>query len=148
MKKTVLTLSLIAAGTLTAFASEDPVATRKALMQSNGAAAGVSAGLMKGEIDYTPAVGKNAIAALYAVSLTFGDYFPEGSDMAADTKASAKIWEDTAAWQAELDKFAAATTAAMDASGRAGPADLDAFKAVIGPVLGTCRSCHEGFQTR
>ncbi|MCI5073567.1 cytochrome c [Oricola sp.] len=148
MKKTVLTLSLVAAATMSAFAADDPVATRKALMQANGGAAGVAAGLMKGDIEYNPAVGKNAITALYAVSQTFGDYFPDGSDMAADTKASSKIWEDAAGWQAELDKFASASAAAVEASGRSGPADLDAFKAAVGPVLGSCRSCHEGYQTR
>ncbi|WP_223477147.1 c-type cytochrome [Oricola indica] len=148
MKKTIFAFSLIAATTATAFAADDPIAVRKSLMQSNGAAAGASAGMMKKEIDYSPAVGKAAIAAFHASAEAFGDYFPEGSDMGADTRASAKIWEDPDGFKAELDKFKTAAAAAMEASGREGPADLEAFQAAVGPILGTCRSCHEGYQTR
>lgn len=148
VKKTLLTLSLIAVTATAAFAADDPIAVRKALMQSNGAAAGLSAGMMKKEIDYSPAAGKAAIAALHGTAEAFGDFFPEGSDMGADTKASAAIWEDSEGWQAELDKFKSAAAAAVEASGRAGPADLEAFQAAVGPILGTCKSCHEKFQTR
>lgn len=146
MKKTVLAFSVVAATAVAAFASDDPIASRKALMQGNGAAAGLSAGMMKGEIAYSPAAAKAAIAALNATAMTFGDYFPEGSDMGADTKASPKIWEDPDGFQAELAKFQSATAAAVQASGREGPADMEAFKAAVGPVLGTCKSCHEGYQ--
>lgn len=148
MKKSLLALSLIAACTTVAFASDDPIATRKALMDNNGAAAGLSAGMMKGEIPYSPAAGKAAIAAFHATAMSFGDYFPEGSDMGADTKAAPAIWEDAAGFKAELAAFLGATDKAMQASGRSGPADLDAFKAAVGPILGECRACHEKFQTR
>lgn len=148
MQKTLIALSVIAATATAAFAADDPIAVRKALMQSNGAAAGLSAGMMKKEIDYSPSAGKAAIAALHGTAEAFGDFFPEGSDMGADSKAAPAIWEDAAGWQAELDKFKAATVAAMEASGREGPADLEAFQAAVGPVLGTCKSCHEKFQTR
>lgn len=146
VKKTIAALALLAAGAATALAADDPIAARKALMQANGGAAGLSAGMMKGEIAYSPAAGKAAITALHATAMTFGDYFPEGSDMGVDTKASPKIWEDPDGFQAELDKFKSATDAAMQASGRGGPGDIEAFKAAIGPVLGTCKSCHEGYQ--
>ncbi|QKV18689.1 c-type cytochrome [Oricola thermophila] len=148
MKKTFLAIAVIAASATAALSADDPIAQRKALMQANGGAAGLSAGMMKGEIDYSPAAGKAAITALHATAMTFGDFFPEGSDMGADTKASPKIWEDPAAFEAELAKFQSATAAAVQASGRAGPADLDAFKAAVGPVLGTCKSCHESFQIK
>ena len=73
--------------------------------------------MMKKEIDYSPAAGKAAIAALHGTAEAFGDFFPEGSDMGADTKAAAAIWENPEGWQAELDKFKAAAAAAMEASG-------------------------------
>tara|TARA_Y100000815_G_scaffold72800_1_gene61559 strand:+ start:18311 stop:18757 length:447 start_codon:yes stop_codon:yes gene_type:complete len=148
VQKTLIALSLIAATATAAFAADDPIAVRKALMQSNGAAAGLAAGMMKKEIDYSPAAGKAAIAALHATAESFGEFFPEGSDMGADTKASAAIWENPEGWQAELDQFKAAAAAATEASGRAGPADLAAFQGAVGPILGTCKSCHEKFQTR
>ncbi|MFZ2101552.1 MAG: cytochrome c [Oricola sp.] len=148
MKRTLLAMTLVAATAATAFAAEDPIATRKALMQSNGAVAGLSAGLMKGDIAYSPAAGKAAIAALNGVAMAIGDYFPEGSDMGADTKAAPKIWEDRAGFDAAVAKFAADTGAAMQASGKDGPADLAAFQAAVGPVLGNCKSCHEAYQVR
>jgi cytochrome c556 len=148
VKKTVLALSLIAASAVAAFAADDPIAVRKALMDANGGAAGLSAGMMKGEIAYSPAAGKAAITSFHASAMAFGDFFPEGSDMGADTHASPKIWEDRAGFDAELAKFQAASAAAMQASGRDGPADLAAFQAAVGPVLGTCKSCHQSYQVR
>ena len=113
MQKTLIALSLISATATAAFAADDPIAVRKALMQSNGAAAGLAAGMMKKEIDYSPAAGKAAIAALHGTAEAFGEFFPEGSDMGADTKASAAIWENPEGWQAELDQFKAAAAAAQ-----------------------------------
>ena len=36
----------------------------------------------------------------------------------------------------------------MEAAGEDGPADLAAFKAAVGPVLGNCKSCHESYRVR
>ncbi len=136
---------LIATGT--AFAADDPIAVRKALMQATGGAAGLAGGMMKGEIAYNPAAGKSAIASLRGVAHSYGDFFPEGS-LTGDTTASPKIAEDAEGWKKALAKFAADADAAAQASGKDGPADLDAFKAAVGPVLGNCKSCHEGFRVK
>lgn len=135
------------AGLGAAQADEHPIKARQALMSAVGAAAGLGGGMMKGEIAYTPAAGKAAIAAMRAASLAYGDYFPEGSEF-GDTEAAPAIWENRAGFDAELAKFAAAAADAATASGKAGPADVDAFKAAFGPVLGTCKSCHEGFRVK
>ncbi|PVB61053.1 cytochrome c [Labrenzia sp. 011] len=130
-----------------ALAADDPIATRQAIMSSVGAAAGLGGGMMKGEIAYSPAAGKAAIATAHAAALSFGDFFPAGSDQ-GDTGAAAPIWEDADGFAAELAKFQAATASAAQASGRSGPADIDAFKAAFGPVLGTCKSCHETYRKK
>ncbi len=128
-------------------AADDPIAARKAIMSSVGAAAGLGGGMMKGEIDYNPAAGKAAIATVRAASLTFGDFFPAGSDQ-GDTGAAPTIWENADGFAAELAKFSAATEKAAEASGKSGPADLEAFKAAMGPVFGTCKSCHETYRKK
>ncbi|MES0882908.1 c-type cytochrome [Roseibium sp. SCP14] len=128
-------------------AAEDPVATRQAIMSSVGAAAGLGGGMMKGEIDYNPVAGKSVIATMRAASIAYGDYFPAGSDQ-GETDATAKIWEDPDGFAAELAKFSAATEKATAASGKDGPADVDAFKAAMGPVFGTCKSCHETYRKK
>ena len=131
----------------TAEAADDPIATRQAIMSSVGAAAGLGGGMMKGEIDYNPAAGKAVIAAMQAASFTFGDFFPAGSDQ-GQTGAAASIWENADGFAAELAKFSEATGKAAAASGKDGPADLDAFKAAMGPVFGTCKSCHETYRKK
>lgn len=128
-------------------AADDPVAIRQAVMSSVGAAAGLGGGMMKGEIAYTPAAGKAAISAMRAASLSFGDYFPDGSD-GGTTEAAPAIWSDRAGFDAQTAKFAAATEAAAAASGKSGPADVEAFKAAFGPIFGTCKSCHEGYRVK
>lgn len=140
-------VSVLALAGATAFAAEDPIATRQAIMGSVGAAAGLGGGMMKGDIAYAPAGGKAAIATMRAASLSFGDFFPEGSGE-GDTGAAATVWEDADGFKAELAKFAAATEKAMAASGKDGPADLESFKAAFGPVLGSCKSCHETYRKK
>lgn len=137
----------VLAGLGVAHAADDPLATRQAVMSSVGGAAGLGGGMMKGEIAYSPAAGKAAIATMRAASLTFGDYFPDGSD-SGDTEAAPAIWSDRAGFDAEIAKFAAATEAAAKASGKGGPADLDAFKAAFGPIFGSCKACHEGYRVK
>ena len=146
MQMLPLAFGALVALTIPAFAAEDPIAARQALMASNGAVAAVAGGMMKGEIPYSPAVGKAVLATLNATSAVFGDYFPEGTFDPAKSKAAEKIWTDQAGFTAELEKFHAATTAGVQASGKEGPADLAAFQAAIGPAFDTCKSCHEGYQ--
>ena len=148
MKRLALALSVVAMSATAGLAADDPIAARKALMQSNGAAVAVAAGMMKQQLEYNPAVAKAAIATLNATAHAFGAFFPEGSDMGANTTASPKIWEDMGGFEAAVAKFETDTAAAMQASGKDGPADLAAFQAAVGPVLGNCKSCHEAYRVQ
>lgn len=141
----ILTVALAAIAVPVA-AADDPIAVRKALMSSNGSAAGVFGGVSKGEITYAPAVGKAAISAMASAAMAFGDYFPEGTAEDERTTASPKIWEDMAGFQEKLDDFKAKSMAAVEASGKDGPADAEAFKAAMGPTLDTCKGCHETYR--
>jgi cytochrome c556 len=148
MKALPVALGILALTALAGHAAEDPIAARKAIMDSNGAAAAVAAGMLKGQIPYSPVVAKSVFAALNSTAHTFGDYFPEGSEDPAKSSAAPKIWEDRPAFEAALGKFSADIAAAMQASGKDGPADQAAFQAAIEPVLGNCRSCHEDFRLK
>ena len=108
---------------------------------------GASAAMLKGDLDYNPAVAKSAIMTLRAVSHSYGSFFPEGSDK-GDTKASPKIWSDNAGFEAELAKFQADADAAAKAAGKDGPADLDAFKAAVTPVFSHCKTCHQDYRLK
>ena len=148
MKRLVLALSVVAMSATAGLAVDDPIASRKALMQSNGAAAAVAGGMMKQQLEYNPVVAKSVIATLNATSHAFGAFFPDGSDMGSNTTASPKIWEDMGGFEAAVAKFETDTAAAMEAAGRDGPADLAAFQAAIGPILGNCKSCHEAYRVQ
>ena len=146
MQRLTVVAAALAALTVPLFAAEDPIAARQALMSNNGAAAAVAGGMMKGEIPYVPAVGKAVLASFAATGMTYGDFFPEGSSDPARSKAAENIWSDRAGFDAALGKFRTAALAAVEASGREGPADLAAFQAAAGPVMGECRACHEAYQ--
>lgn len=150
MKKTVAVAvsALFLSISMAHAADTDPIAVRKALMDSNGAAAGVSVKMLKGEIPYSPVIAKAAIAAFNATAHAVGDYFPKGSGDGPDTTASPKIWSDMDGFNEKLSKFQADAESAVEASGKAGPADLAAFKTAIMPVLGNCKSCHEDYRVK
>lgn len=138
---------LAAALALPSLAAADPIATRQALMDSLAGAVGLAAGVQKGEVAYSPGVGKAALTAANATALAFGDFFPEGSDT-GDTKASPKIWEDRAGFDADLAKLQEAAAAGVAGAGKDGPAEAAAFAELMKPVMGTCKTCHESFRLK
>ena len=145
MKRLTVLVGALTALALPALAADDPVAVRQALMYNNGSAAAVAGGVLKGELPYSPPLGRAVINAWQATALAVGDFFPEGSGT-GDTDASPKIWEDPAGFQAALEKFQTAAANALTASGKDGPPDADAFKAAAEPVLGTCKGCHDTYR--
>lgn len=136
----IAALSVVAV-TAAAYATQDPIMTRKALMDANGAAAGAGGAMMKEEAPFNAAVAKSIFMTMRAVSYSYGDYFPAGSDQ-GDTKASPKIWEDAAGFAAALTKFQQDAEAALAADVK----DLEAFKAAFGQVAGNCKGCHDAFR--
>lgn len=146
MKSLPIVLGALGLSAVAAFAADDPIATRQAIMDANGAAAAVAGGMLKDEIPYDPTVAKAVIAALNATAHTLGDYFPEGSADPAKSYAAPKIWEDPAGFEAAIAKFSTDVAAALKVSGKDGPADKAAFQAAIQPVLGNCKACHEAYR--
>ena len=145
MRRLPILIGALALAT-TAFAADDPIATRQALMDNNGAAAGLAGGVLKDEVAYSPVVGKAVIEAFSATAHAVGSFFPEGSADPARSNASPKIWEDAAGFQAALGKFGTDVATAREASGKDGPADKAAFAAAVQPVLGNCKACHEVYR--
>lgn len=145
MKRLFLaTLALVVGVASTAaLATDDPILTRKKLMQANGAAMGAAQGMVKGEIPFDPRIAQAALQSFNSVAYSFGDYFPEGSDK-GDTSASPAIWQNMAEFQKDLAKFQADT----DAATKAKPQDLESFKAALGPIGQDCGDCHEEFRLK
>jgi cytochrome c556 len=143
MKRVLLGSVLVCLAASVASATEDPIATRKKLMDANGAAAGAAVGMIKGEIPFDAKVAMAALQAFNSVSYAYGDYFPEGSDK-GDTNASPKIWTDRAGFEKILGQFRADTEAAVKAK----PQDLDAFKGLMNTIGKDCGDCHETYRLK
>lgn len=144
MRKLILAISSIALLGTTALA--DPIADRQALMKSNGKAAGVLAPMVKGEKPFDHEAVLAALKTLdeNAHKIDVAALFPPGSDKGGDTTASPKIWQDTADFQAKVDKFKADTAAAVAAA----PKDLTALKSTFGMIGANCGGCHESFRIK
>jgi cytochrome c556 len=146
MIKHVSLILAIAAGSIStsAVAAEDPISTRRAIMQSVGAAAGAGGGMLKGEIPFDPVVATLALRTVRAATYSFGDYFPAGSETGMDTTASPKIWEDMAGFSEKLAKF----RADADAAANSKPATREEFKTAFGNVAQNCKGCHENYRIK
>ncbi|GAA4521896.1 cytochrome c [Chelativorans composti] len=144
MKKLIASALVLMVSAGTVAAQDNPIKSRQALMDAAAGAAGIAVPMLKGEMEYNPAVAKAAIATFYGVATAGQAFFPEGS--AGDSKAAPKIWEDPEGFKAAFAKFQSAAEAAFQASGKEGPADLKAFQAAVGPVLQNCGSCHETYR--
>lgn len=138
--KLAVIMGLASASTFS-YAAGDPIAERKAMMKSVGAATGAAAGMVKGETEFDARVAMLALRTMNAVALGYGSKFPEGSDT-GDTKAAATIWSDPDGFAAAIAKFETDTAAAIAAPA----ADLDAFKAQFGMVTANCGACHKTYQ--
>jgi len=131
----------VALASTAAVAVEDPILTRKKLMDANGASVGAAQAMIKGETPFHPAVAKAALQNFASVGYAFGDYFPPGSDQ-GDTRASPRIWEDMAGFQQAVTQFRQDSEAALASE----PATLEAFQAAMGTVGRHCQSCHEDYR--
>ena len=131
-----------------AFAADDPIAARQAIMDCNGASAAVAGGMLKEEIPYSPAVGKAVIASLNADRPHHRELFPRGQQRPREERRRAQDPGGSRRLQAALAKFSTDVAAALQASGKDGPADKAAFQAAVQPVLGNCKTCHETFRLK
>lgn len=123
-------------------AGDSPQEQRHELMEKSKDAAKPVGGMLKGEVEFNAEQAMASFKAWVEVADQFGDLFPEGTETGYDTEAKKEIWTDRAGFDAELEKFADATNAAVAAN----PQSLEDLKAAAGPVFKTCKSCHEGYR--
>ena len=144
MRRFVLAGGVLAVGVISTAAfglTDDPITTRKQLMQSNGASMGAAQAMIKGEVPFDARIAMATLQNFEAVGYSFGDYFPPGSDQ-GDTRASPKIWEEMAEFQQYITDFREDAAAGIAAK----PETLEAFQAAIGPIGQNCQQCHEEFR--
>ncbi len=140
MRKLIFAISSLALATSAVLA--DPIADRQAIMKERGGIVGGLAKVVKGEAAFDAAAVLTALQALHANAEKFDveALYPAGTEN--DPKASPKIWEDRAGFQAATDKYTADTAAALAAA----PQDVEALKVQFGAVTANCGSCHKAYR--
>lgn len=122
------------------------IKARQAVMQLYAFNLGLLGAMAKGDVEYNADQASAAAGNLNAlVSMNNGAMWPQGSHMKANpgkTWAKEENWTmyPKAAEKAQELKTAAANMAANAGNG------LDAVRAAIGPVGGSCKGCHDTFR--
>ena len=144
MFRTVSAIAVIALCAGAAFAQQDPIATRKALMKTNGDQAKIGASMAKGETPFDIEKARKIFIAFEDAATKAPSLFPDNSKTGGDTAADPKIWENIDDFKARLAKFG---TDAKDAIAKVN--DLDSFKAAFGAIgKNDCGGCHEKYRVK
>lgn len=136
-------LVTVALGATAVVAQQDPIAARKAIMKSNGAAMGALVKMTKGEAPFDLATAKKSFATFEEAAAKMPGLYPPDSKTGGDTSAAPKIWEDMADFKAKFVKFSDDAKAA-DASVK----DLDTLKAAVSGLGKNCGGCHEVYRIK
>jgi len=119
---------------------EDAVKYRQSAMFIQQTHFGRVAAMANGRIPYDPAAAvANAEIVAMISQRPWAAYGPgtEGG------KAKPEIWKEQAKFQEYSDKLVA-DTAKLVVAAKAG--NIDALKAAVGPVGGSCKACHDAFR--
>jgi cytochrome c556 len=147
MIRAVFAICAIVLGLSVAFAQEDPIKARKALMKANGEQAKILADMSKGDKPYDQAAVDKAFAQFQSAAAKMPGLYPDntkGGDPSDQFNASPKVWENMADFKARFVKFG------DDAKAAAGSVkDVDSLKAALGPLgKNDCGSCHETYRVK
>src|SRR5262245_14860707 len=107
MIRTVVAVSALAVVVTAAFAQEDPIKARQALMKATGQQAAAGAKMVKGEEPFDLAKAKAIFVALQETAAKGPNLFPENSKTGGDTAADPKIWSNMTEFKAMFAKLGA-----------------------------------------
>lgn len=138
-----LAVLLVATGAAVGLAAANPdiIVMRQQIMKTNGQAAKVAVGMIRGDIPYDAAVAAAVAASIAHDNEVFPHLFPAGTET-GETKAGDAIFSDSAGFQAASAKVVTDATAAAAAAAQG----KDAFAAAFGVVGQDCQACHEKYR--
>jgi cytochrome c556 len=138
----VAAAALIALGTGAVIAQSDPIAARKALMKHNSDGAKVLVAMMRGTAPYDAAKVAPVFSQWAETAQKLPGLFPDNSRTGEETRASPKIWENKADFDAKAAAFGKAVADNRDKAKES----LDGLKAAIGAVGDACDNCHQDYR--
>lgn len=144
MIKRILAVTVLCLiGATAVVSAENQFESREAAMKKIGGAMGGLAAIAKGQKDYDAETVKASLTAMKEAITVFPTYFPPGSEN-DDKKASPKIWENKADFEAKAAQLAASADALL--------AQLPADAAAVGAAMATlgkdCGSCHQDYRLK
>lgn len=99
--------------------------------------------MAQGRVPFDAKVAADNTAIVVAMSTLPFTAFGDGTDKGMPNRAKPEIWRESAKFKAAADKMAEEVKK-LDAAARAG--SLDAVKAAMGAVGGSCKACHDDFR--
>lgn len=99
--------------------------------------------MAQGRVPFDAKVAAENTAIVVAMSTLPFTAFGPNTDMGLPHRAKPEIWRESAKFKAAADKMAEEVKK-LDAAARAG--NLDAVKAAMGAVGGSCKACHDDFR--
>ena len=132
-----LTLAVVAV--TGAAVAEDIAHERHELMEGVRDATKPVGAMLKGESEFDAETLQASLAVYSEAGGKLGDMVPAGSE---GGEAAPAIWEDMDGFKAALKKWQDAIAAAVDAN----PQTLAEAKPVVGPVLNSCKNCHDSYR--
>src|SRR5262245_30906494 len=127
--RTVIAAAAVAAGMTAAFAQQNIIEERKALMKANGQQSGILARMVRGDDPFDAAKVQVALAQFSETATKFPALFAEGTQT-GDTRALPAVWEKRADFVAAAAKFGKDVADQKDKV-----ATLDGLKAAM-PIIG------------
>jgi len=151
MKKFAAPLALATAGLLLASGAsaqsfqkpEDAIKYRQSAFTVMANHFGRVAQMAQGRVPFDAKVAaENADIVLTVSKLPFQG-FAEGTDKGVPQRAKPEVWKEQPKFKAAAEKMQA-EVAKLDAAAKTG--NLDAIKAAVGAVGGSCKACHDDFR--
>jgi cytochrome c556 len=134
--------ALIAIGTGAVIAQSDPIAARKTLMKHNNDGAKVVVAMMRGSAPFDASKVDPVFSQWAETAQKLPGLFPDNSKTGEETRASPKIWENKADFDAKAAAFGKAVADNRDKAKQS----LDGLKAAVGAVGDACDDCHKDYR--
>jgi len=134
--------AVIAFGVTVVLAQSDPVKLREDLMKENNEHAKVLVQMIKDQRPFDPKAVEAAFNQWADTARQIPNLFPENAKTGGDNRASPKIWENKADFNAKIAAFAKVV-----ADNRAKAiSSLDGLKVALSAVGKSCGDCHEDYR--
>ncbi len=123
--------------------SEDAIKYRQGAFTIMGNHMARIGAMAQGRVPFDAKAAADNAAIVSAMARLPFTAFGEGTDKGMPNRAKPEIWKDAAKFKAASDKMVA-EIAKLETAAKAG--NLDAIKAAMGGVGGSCKGCHDDFR--